>query len=132
MGVGYQAVLVKAPEFRTTESDGTALTNSNVALYTAATTDKCNAIPAEFHGKFVRVRPIGGNLWFVFTDKSTHVVDRAIAATDAGARAEGMGGYLPNGEVAHVRVPTPPLGGNVYFSREADASISVSIELASD
>jgi hypothetical protein len=132
MGVQYQAALVKPPEFRTTLADGSANTVSNVALYSATTSHACNELPEEFHGKYVRITPIGGNLWAVFTDKATHEVDRAIAATAAGARDEKLGGYVANGQTVHWRAPTPPPGGKLYFSREADASTSVSIELASD
>lgn len=132
MGVQFQAALVKAPEFRQTNFDGTANTVSNSILYTADTTHKVNELPASFHGKYVRVRSIGGALDFLFTDKATHETDRALVATDAGLQSEKLGGYLADGEVGHFRVPTPPLNGKIYFSRESSAAASVRIEEGSD
>lgn len=133
MAVQYQAVLVKAPEFRQTNFDGTANTASNVIYYTCVATAKCNEIPSEFWGKYVRLSVIGANMWFVFTDKSTHVIDRTIAATDAGTRAEGQGGYVASGGVVpHVRIPEAPKDGKMYFSRQGDAAGTVYMELASD
>jgi hypothetical protein len=138
MGVQYQAALVKPPVFRSLKADGSPETVSTVAYYTCVTTAKCNEVPVDFHGKYVRLTAIGANMNWVFTDKSSHTVDRTIAATDAGARAEGLGGFLASSAVTHVRVPSPLLDpatgliGKVYFSRQGDAAGSVYMELASD
>ena len=132
MGLQYQAAFIKAPNFRTTAFDGSANTVSNVMYFTCVATAKCNEVPEIFHGKYVRLTPLGANMWFAFTDKATHTIDRTIAATDAGAQAEGLGDYVANGEHEHVFCPTPPPGGKVYFSRQGDAAGTVYMREAAD
>lgn len=132
MGLAYQAVNIKAPEFRVTGGNGQPNTVSDVILFTFDTTEKVNAIPEKYWGKYVSMTAVGGDCHYVFTDKSTHVVDRTIAATDAGAENESLGGIVLSGTERHRRIPTPPQGGNVYFSREGTAAGSMRIELASD
>ncbi len=132
MGLGYQAVNVKAPEFRVKGGDGQPNTVSSVILYAMDTTEQVQEVPELFWGKYVSMTAIGGDCHYVFTDKSTHAVDRTIAATNAGAQAEGLGGIILSGTERQRRIPTPPQGGKIYFSREGTAAGSVRIELSSD
>lgn len=133
MGLGYQAVNVKAPEFRVNANSGVANTVSSVILYTFAAAGRNDPIPEVFWGKYVRITAVGGDLHYLFTDKQGHAgVSAVIAATNAGAQDELLGGIVLSGTSHQCRIPTPPQGGAVYFSRGGSASGSARIELASD
>jgi hypothetical protein len=132
MGLGYQAVNVKGPEFRVTGGNGQPNTVSDVILYAFDTAEKVNEIPERFWGKYVSMTFVGGDCHYVFTDKATHVVDRTLAATDAGTQNESLGGIGLASTERQRRIPTPPQGGKMYFSREGTAAGSVRIELSSD
>lgn len=132
MGLGYQAVNVKGPEFRVTGGNGQPNTFSDVIFYTFSTAEKVHEIPERFWGKYVSLTCLGGDCDYVFTDKATHVVDRTIAATDAGTQSESLGGTILQNTERQRRIPTPPQGGKMYFSREGTAAGSVRIELSSD
>jgi hypothetical protein len=132
MGLGYQAVNVKAPEFRVTGGDGQPNTVSSVKLFTFDVTHKVHELPERFWGKYVSMTAVGGDCQYVFTDKATHEVDSSITATDAGTENEKLGGIIFSGTERQRRVPNPPQGGKVYFSREGTAAGSVRIELSSD
>ena len=108
----------------------TSTLDSTVVIFTAATTHKCNAIPDNFKGKFVRMIAIGGNVHWFFTSESAAEVDRAAAASDAGTTGVTVGSKLTNGQERHTWVPST--GATVYFAREADTTCSVGMELASD
>lgn len=132
MGLGYQAVNVKAPEFRVKGGDGQPNTVSDNILFTFDVTHKVNEIPERFWGKYVSMTCLGGACQYVFTDKATHELDSSIAATDAGAQNEKLGGIILENTERQRRIPNPPAGGKVYFSREGSAAGSVRIELSSD
>jgi len=133
MGLGYQAVNVKAPEFRVKGGDGQPNTVSSVILYTFAVGGSCDPIPEAFWGKYVRITAVGGDLHFLFTDKSTHAgVDATIAASNAGAQSELLGDIVVASTSHQCRIPTPPQGGLLYFSRGGSATGSARIALSSD
>jgi len=133
MGLGYQAVNVKAPEFRVTGGDGQPNTVSSVILFTFANAGRNDVIPEKYWGKYVRITAVGGDLHYLFTDKAAHAgVDYTQAASNGGTENELLGGIVLQNTSHQCRVPTPPQGGKVYFSRGGTASGSARIELASD
>lgn len=138
MSVLYQAVNVKAPNYRSvTGSDSSAIaTASSGILYTMAAASKVNELPERFHGKFVRFEAIGADCTFLFSDVSTQIVDNTIAATDAGATSTNLGGRCLTGQTREFRVPSAPVGGStpgkLFFARQGSGSGSVFIELAED
>jgi hypothetical protein len=128
----YQASNVRAPQYRTLDSDGTALTVSSQILYTVTAVSKLNELPERFHGKYVRLLS-DVDVDFLFTDSALGFVDNTIAATDAGAVATGLGGKALSAHGAReFRVPTAPKDGKIYFTRQGSGSGYVLIELASD
>lgn len=87
----------------------------------AETTHHTDPIPdAHWSGKWVTMLATGGNCHFAFTKKSDAEVSRAVAATELGATTL-VGGVLVEGNLMHVRLPTWPAGGSLYFARESDA-----------
>jgi hypothetical protein len=110
--------------------DGTA--NTNAVNFTLTNTSKVNAIPSEFHGRFVRLLNSGSTMYYFFTFASGATIATPPAATDAGARAATQGeGPYPDLSVVEVRVPHPPSGGAVYFARiGGTATQSVQMVLA--
>lgn len=112
---------------------GDGVANTNVlGNFTLTTTGELNVIPAEAHGRWVRLLPTGSTLTFFFTFNVSASVPVATAATSAGARAATQGeGPFPAEQVVEVRVPHPPSGGRVYFARiGGTASQSVKMTLA--
>lgn len=140
LGVLYQAVNVKAPEYRTTPagSDSAAVsTFSSQILYTMAAGSKVNELPERFYGKMIRLTAKGAICSFLFSDNAAQAVNNAVAATDAGATSTDLGGECLQDVSREMRVPTPPVGtpsapGKIYFARQGSGTGSVLIELASD
>lgn len=131
MSLLYQASNVRAPQFRSKDSDGAALTFSSQILYTCAATTKVNELPERFHGKYIRLQPTVA-LDFLFSDAAAQVVDNTIAASDAGTVAASLGGKCAADAAREFRVPTPPPNGKIYFARQGSGTGNVLIELASD
>jgi hypothetical protein len=129
----YQATNVRAPQYRTTDIDGSGpLPYSSQILYTVAAASKVNELPERFHGKYVRVLS-DVNVDLLFSDNPAQVVDNTIAATDAGAVSTNLGGKVPTAlGPREFRVPTPPPNGKIYFARQGSGTGYVLIELASD
>lgn len=138
MSVLYQAVNVKAPNYRSvTGSDSSAIaTASSGILYTMGAATAVNELPEKFHGKFVRFEAIGADCTFLFSDVATQVVDNTIAATAAGTQSTNLGGRCLSGTAREFRVPSAPVGGanpgKLYFARQGSGTGSVLIELAED
>ena len=111
--------------------DGSANT-SVLGNFTLDTTGRLDVIPAEAHGRWVRLLPTGSTMFYFFTFNSGASVPVATAATNAGARAATQGeGPFPAEQVVEVRVPMPPAGGRVYFARRGGtAGQSVMMTLA--
>ena len=100
---------------------------SNVVLYSTTTGHNSDLLPAGFAGKYVRITPVGGNLYYHFAPVAVEV-DRTVSATTTGATSAKLGDYLANGMSDHVLLPNLSA---VYFNREADATTSVFIRVAS-
>lgn len=86
----------------------------------AETTHHTDALPdASWSGKYVSALAIGGNCHYAFTRFPTAEVDRAVAATEAGALTK-VGGVLMAGIKEHFRLPYWAAGSLLYFARESD------------
>ena len=118
---GGIATLIGSPQAAAADraacfGDGAA--NTNVVNFTLTNSSKVNAIPAEFHGRWVRLLNSGSTMYYYFTLLSSATIATPPAATDAGARAATQGeGPYPDLSVVECRVPHPPSGGVVYFAR---------------
>jgi hypothetical protein len=105
----------------------------NVKKFTAGTTHLAHALPADWAGKYVRIYFIGAAatdyLHFGFSKSSAAEIDRAVAATDAGASAK-VGGILKADQDTFRLVPIRTDSESVYFVREAtSAACTVILEL---
>lgn len=108
--------------------DGTA--NTTVGAYTLTAASQNNPIPQGWCGQFVRMRAVGGNMWYFFSKVAGNTVANLAAAAD-GAFGPTRGEYVPNGELINVLVPYSPDGIPVYFNRIGDAVGTVYITKAS-
>jgi hypothetical protein len=91
------------------------------------TTHAANEVPAEFCGRWVDLIAVGGDVHFAFSESSSAEVDRAVAATAAGASSK-VGGIVLSGTRYPVQIPnrrgTPDNStgdGKIYFVRESSA-----------
>lgn len=94
----------------------------NVALFTVDVTHKAHALPRAWSGQFVTLySPVDCHYGFALSPSAE--VDRAVAATDAGATVK-VGGLLLAGVKDQVLLPEwDPARQTMYFVREA-ASLS--------
>jgi hypothetical protein len=94
--------------------DGVATTT--VLRYTLETASRADPIPPGWYGQFVRIRPLGGDLFFLFSKNPAAVAANAAAANDGGpsvSRAE----LVPAGERFDVQIPYANEGETIYFVR---------------
>ena len=90
------------------------------------TSHKVDAVPRAWQGQWVEIYATGGDLHYAFSRSSTAEVDRAVAATAAGASVK-VGAVIPNGESRHVQIPLATPAGpsdtasEIYFARESSA-----------
>lgn len=75
----------------------------------------------RWSGKYVSMLAVGGNCHFAMTRFATAEVDRAVAATEAGATTK-VGGIALNGVVTDVELPHFNVTDKLYFVRESDAA----------
>lgn len=110
--------------------DGTSATE--VRNFTLTNVSKVQAIPANWCGRFVRMRPNGSTMYYYFTKLVSATIALPPAATDAGASAATQGeGPYADGEIVEVRTPYAATGETVYFCRiGGTASQSVQMTLA--
>lgn len=87
------------------------------------TDHSANAIPSAWCGREVGLICSGGVCHVGFSIRSTAEVDRAVAATAAGASAK-VGVPLPNSlsVETRMRIPDKEPGETMYFVRESDAT----------
>lgn len=131
MGLGYQAVNVKAPQLRAKAPDGQVSVASDAVFYTMDTTHKATPLPERFWGKYVSFWVVGGDCSYFFADSAAEV-DRAVPASDNGTESLKLGGIAPEKVRYQERIPTPPQGGVMYFCREGSAVGTVLIWVSSD
>lgn len=128
----YQASNVRAPQYRTTDSDGTGpVAYSSQILYDVTILSQAHELPERFWGKYVRLQPSIA-IDFLFSDNPAQSVNNAVVATAAGAVSASLGGKCAADTAREFRVPTPPPNGKIYFARVAGGNGNVLIELASD
>lgn len=109
--------------------DGTNATE--MLNFTLTNVSKVNVLPVAWHGRYVRMRPVGADMNYYFTFDDGATIAASPAASDAGASAATQGERVPDGELFEVKVPWPPSGGRVYFARLGSvASQSVQVVLA--
>ncbi len=87
----------------------------------AETTEIATELPAHWAGHEVGAVCSGGICHIAFSKRSAAVVDRAVAATQAGVAAQ-VGLPLPNSVSVETRLRLPRLGPGekLYFVRESD------------
>ena len=104
-------------------NDPTGVANTDVVMFTATTSSKVNSLPPGWSGKFVRIRPIGTDIYyyFVVTPNQTapaNTIALPPAASDAGAFAATQGELVKAADPAlAVQVPNAPPNGLVWFCR---------------
>lgn len=132
MGLLYQAVNVRAPQYRTKDSDGSSpMGYTSQILFTVTAVALTHEMPERFWGKYVRIRATV-ETDFVFSDNPTQGIDTAVVATDAGTVSQNLGGKLDANQARECRIPSAPPDGKIYFARRAGGAGNVLIELASD
>lgn len=110
--------MTKAEDVKGPFGDGVAATD--VAKFTLTAGSLVGAIPNGWYGQFVRIRPVGANMWFYITTLSIAVVANP-ASDNAGALGPTRGEYLPNGEARDFALPTADGGVILYLARIGDA-----------
>lgn len=100
--------------------DGT--NNTDVVIFTSDTTARNAVLPSAFNGQFVRIRAVGANLFYFFSNSALAAVDRTQLGSAAGAQGSNRGEYLPAGELLNVRVPGTTGGTPIYFVWQCDAA----------
>lgn len=101
-------------EFETRKFTGGTLADTTAHVTTAMP-------DAHWSGKWVTMLAVGGNVHFAFSRFSTAEVDRAVAATDAGALTK-VGGVALAGVEKQFRLPYWTANSPLYFARESDAA----------
>jgi|SRR6478609_5586279 hypothetical protein len=90
--------------------------NSTVLRYTLETVSRADPVPLAWCGQFVRIRPVGGDLYFLFSESSIATVSNAAAANDGGPSPT-RGELVPSGERLEVQIPYLNEGETLYFVR---------------
>src|SRR5678815_4393039 len=107
-------MFAKAADVKAAFGDGTANTDSLFFTLTGATANA--AIPVGWEGQFVRIRPIGADMWFFFSSSNAATAVIGVSAADGGAAAT-RGEFVPNGELFQCEVPYAREGAGVFFVR---------------
>lgn len=121
-------MIPKAEDILAPFGDGVA--NTTVLRYTLAAASRADPIPPGWYGQFVRLRPIGGDLFYFFSKNPAAVATNAAAADD-GAPSVSRGELLPANEKADVQIPYANEGEAIYFVRIGSAAGSVYFSKAS-
>ncbi len=135
---------VKAARIRPPFDYGTVANDFGVLKYTAGTladttVHSANVIPNDWVGKWVEIYVSGGTagldaMHYSFSRTATAEVDRAVAATAAGASVK-VGSVIPTGSAVQVQIPYgtgPTVETPVYFVRESTTTGMVAyVRLAS-
>jgi hypothetical protein len=120
--------VTKAEDVKLPFGDGT--NNTDVAKYTLTAGSLVGAVPVAWYGHFVRIRPVGGNMWFYITSSASAVVAN-LASDNTGALGPTRGEYVANGELFHGQIPYAPPGTTLYIARIGDAVGDVYVTKAS-
>jgi hypothetical protein len=118
----------KVDDVKLPGGDGT--NNTDVAKFTLTAASLVGALPVAWNGHFVRIRPVGGNMWFYITNNASAAV--ANPASDAsGALGPTRGEYVADGELFHGRIPDSPDGTPMFIARIGSAVGDVYVTKAS-
>ncbi len=120
--------VTKAEDVKLAWGDGT--NNTDVAKFTLTAGSLVGALPVAWYGHFIRLRPVGGNMWYYITSASGAVVANP-ASDNAGALGPTRGEYIPNGELGHGQIPYAAPGVTLYLARIGDAVGDVYVTKAS-
>ncbi len=112
-----KSALVRAPFDYAAVANNFGVLKFSGGVLATETTHKANVVPNAWRGQYVEIYVTGGVMHYAFSTSSAAEVDRAVAATEAGASVK-VGGVIPNGETRHVLVPDS--SDPVYFVRESD------------
>ncbi len=110
----------KAAELTAPGGDGT--NNTSVISFTLDATARNVAMPRDFYGQYVRMIPVGANLYWYFSTSSSASVDRTVAASASGARAANLGSYIASGTERQPICPAANPGTTVYLVWQGDAA----------
>lgn len=115
------------------DPDGTGTQTANefgVKKIAVTSAHNVATLPASWSGRYVKIRPVGGNVHFAVSASSTAEVDSSVAANTAGASTK-VGAYLPDGEAGHYQLPAwdPKTYPNMYLVHEGSASLTLYVEL---
>lgn len=91
-----------ASNIRPPQGDGT--NNSNVVLFAATTSSQTSALPKNWKGKWVRVKPVGGDVTIMF-GASGISVDNTLAGTAAGKTDPTLGYPVADGTYEDFEIP---------------------------
>jgi hypothetical protein len=120
--------VTKAEDVKLPNGDG--VNNTDVAKFTLTAASLVGVLPVAWYGHFVRIRPVGGNMWFYITSLSTAVVANP-ASDNLGALGATRGEYVANGELFHGQIPYSAPGVPLYIARIGDAVGDVYVSKAS-
>lgn len=111
-------------------TDATAF--RTIILFDLGTSHDSDALPDAWRGKYVRITPLGGNVWYN-VDTAAQEIDRSVAGSDGQTANAKVGAYLANGSSEDVMLPNiEPNTETMYFNREGDtASTKVEVRLVS-
>lgn len=118
-------------------SDITGVANTDVVMFTATNGSKVNAMPQGWAGEFVRIQPIGTDIYYFWvitptTAAPANTIALPPAGTDNGAFAANQGELVKSGAILEIEVPNCPQAGAVWFARwGVTAGQSVQITKAS-
>lgn len=122
-------------------ADPTGVANTDVVMFTATTASKVNAMPAGWAGKFIRIQPIGTDIYYFFAVTNnlngapvapSNTIALPPAATDAGAFAATQGELIKSGVVLALQCPNASVNQTAWFCRwGVTAAQSVQITKAS-
>lgn len=118
----------KASDVKAAFGDGT--NNTDSLFFTLAATSKVVALPNGWKGQYVRITPIGADMYYFFSTSASAAVV-IPAAADAGAPAATTGEYVAAGNTLPVQVPYSIDGTSIYFARIGSGTGSISVTKAS-
>lgn len=127
------SISTKSERIRPPYDYGAVANDFGVLKFTAGdvadtTNHQVDQLPDAWMGQYVEIYVTGGDMHYAFSASSTAEVDRAVAATEAGASVK-VGAVVPNGAVRYVQIPVTKMSGtsdgHVYFSRESTANPTV-------
>jgi hypothetical protein len=121
----------RAEDLKAPFGDGATVTNGR--YFTCDSTSRVNALPAEWSGKWIRIRNLTANNadWFLSTSGSA-TCDETVAATDAGASSVSMGDTIFGNTTEQVQLPYWRPEQTMYFVRASVTTTTLKLFEASN